>query len=688
MMDPAKHLSHLKYRPDIDGLRAIAILSVVAFHAFPEEMKGGFIGVDIFFVISGFLISSLIFKNLEDNSFSFIDFYTRRIKRIFPALIIVLAACYAIGWFSLLASEYKQLSKHMAGGAGFISNFLLWEEVGYFDNKAETKPLLHLWSLSIEEQFYVIWPVLIWVAWKSKISVPLITAALLFLSFYININEIHWEPIATFYSPQTRFWELLCGSLLAWIALYKSNLRASPEINVGSWFGLISHRETLKNNTFILTNAQSFLGFFILAYGFYAITKASSFPGIIVLIPVLGATLIISAGATAWPNRVVLSSRPLVFIGLISFPLYLWHWPLLSFLRIVEGETPSSNLRIAAVLLSAVLAWLTYILIEKPIRFGKNDKIKVATLISLMLIIGSIGYTTFNKDGLRFRHQLIEDAVLQSSWPKSYNHTTECAKKFGAQFRQYCTISNPSKEPEIIILGDSNANHLFAGLNSAINGKNLLMLGQGGCPPFQGLSTRLSEGELNCQRTLEPALQIIKTNPSIKTVILSMMGAAYINKTRSLHGGEIDLHSTDGEISDNKTELFTDGMRKTLKFLTENGKQVIFVVSTPRLDFDPAACFDSRPFRLTEKTIRTPCAISMDTYKQDSKEFRSAVFGVLKDFPQVQVFDTSTKLCDENLCYAMKDGKILYRDDVHLSVQGSEYLGAMLARHLLGPARE
>jgi peptidoglycan/LPS O-acetylase OafA/YrhL len=152
---------HPKYRPDIDGLRAIAVLSVVAFHAFPEWITGGFIGVDIFFVISGYLISTILFENLEKGCFSFVDFYSRRIRRIFPALLLVLTSCYLAGWFTLLADEYMQLGKHMAGGASFLSNFFLWNESGYFDNIADTKPLLHLWSLGIEEQFYIFWPLMV-----------------------------------------------------------------------------------------------------------------------------------------------------------------------------------------------------------------------------------------------------------------------------------------------------------------------------------------------------------------------------------------------------------------------------------------------------------------------------------------------------------------------------------------------
>lgn len=169
------HLSHPNYRPDIDGLRAIAVLAVVAFHAFPSWVRGGFIGVDVFFVVSGYLISTIIFENLDRGTFCFSEFYARRIKRIFPALILVLISCFAFGWFFLLSDELNQLGKHVAAGAGFVSNLVLWNESGYFDNSAETKPLLHLWSLGIEEQFYIVWPLLLWFAWKCKFNLLTIT---------------------------------------------------------------------------------------------------------------------------------------------------------------------------------------------------------------------------------------------------------------------------------------------------------------------------------------------------------------------------------------------------------------------------------------------------------------------------------------------------------------------------------
>ncbi|MDI1351623.1 MAG: acyltransferase [bacterium] len=212
-------LKKLKYRPDIDGLRAIAVLSVVLYHAFPWLIPGGFIGVDVFFVISGFLIATIILERLLNHSFSFIDFYRNRIKRIFPALLIILIVCLVTGWFLLLPNEYNLLGKHIAAAAGFIANYSFWNEGNYFAIvNAETKPVLHLWSLGIEEQFYIVWPLLLFMIWKFKPNyVVIFTWGLAVISFALNVYGMQNPlPTAIFYSPQTRAWELLMGCGLAY----------------------------------------------------------------------------------------------------------------------------------------------------------------------------------------------------------------------------------------------------------------------------------------------------------------------------------------------------------------------------------------------------------------------------------------------------------------------------------------
>lgn len=397
MTRPIPSLSHPKYRPDIDGLRAVAVLSVVAFHAFPARINGGFIGVDVFFVISGFLITSIIYESLNRGTFSFAEFYSRRIRRIFPTLSIVLVASYALGWFVLLADEYEQLGKHIAAGAGFVSNYVLWAEAGYFDNSGETKPLLHLWSLGIEEQFYIVWPLILWTAWRGRIHLLAVTILIASVSFYLNLEGVREDATAAFYSPQTRFWELLAGGMLAWFVVYKQDSFASYRLKIDVWIAKLFFLKAVEPRGAISSNLASLLGSLLLVFGFSQITKDVSFPGGWAAIPVLAAVLIILAGPEAWINRNILSNKVAVWFGLISFPLYLWHWPLLSFLRIVEGEDVGRGLRVAVIALSVVLAWLTYKLIDGPVRSGKYVSVNVWVLIGLMAIIGFFGYRTYMK---------------------------------------------------------------------------------------------------------------------------------------------------------------------------------------------------------------------------------------------------------------------------------------------------
>ena len=381
------------YRSEIDGLRAFAVLSVVAFHAFPSWLKGGFIGVDIFFVISGFLITSHIFENLDKGQFSFTDFFSRRIRRIFPALILVMASSLAFGWLALLADEFAQLGKHVASGAAFITNFILVDESGYFDNAAETKPMLHLWSLAVEEQFYIVWPLVLWLAWKRKFNLLTITILVTVISFYLNFRFIKLHPTETFFWPVGRFWELLSGSILAWLILYKSEVLNRLRLWIDKFLVRVIHSKEVEADGSTTSNLMSFFGLLLLAYGVIRINESLSFPSKWALIPVLGAVLIIASGSKAWLNRIFLMNPIAVWFGLISYPLYLWHWPILSFLQIVEGEMPHRDARILAVLLAILLAWLTLKLVESPIRFGYLKRKLNAIVVAVILFsVGGVGY--------------------------------------------------------------------------------------------------------------------------------------------------------------------------------------------------------------------------------------------------------------------------------------------------------
>ena len=439
-------MAHPTYRPDIDGLRAVAVLLVVFHHAFPQVLKGGFIGVDLFFVISGFLISTIIFQSLEQGEFSFLDFYKRRVKRIFPALSLVLIASFVCGWFVLLPADYKQLGKHMAAGAAFVSNFAFWSESGYFDSGSKLKPLLHLWSLGIEEQYYIFWPFIVLYAWKRKISLFKVCLVILAISFAINIFTAKNNAVAAFYSPLSRFWELLIGSVLAYTSMQTA--------------------KTPKSAT--ADNWTAWAGVALLAIGVYLINPERRFPGFWALFPTLAAYLLIKAGPKAWFNQYVLSNKLLVWIGLISFPLYLWHWPIFVFTEIRSGELATA-LKLSLIALSILLSWLTYRFVERPIRFGKlivETKTIPLGLCAVLLATAMAGGYAYQRDGFSFRFPKFIQALLNNQ-PKLDEgwRSGQCILDQGhpsSEFSPSCV--DKDKRPLLFLWGDSHAAALYPGL--------------------------------------------------------------------------------------------------------------------------------------------------------------------------------------------------------------------------------
>lgn len=683
MTIPQAHLSHPKYRPDIDGLRAIAVLSVVTFHAFPNWLKGGFIGVDIFFVISGFLITSIIFENLDKGTFSFAEFYVRRVKRIFPALLLVLITSIVIGWFALLADEYKQLGKHTTAGAGFVSNLVLWQEAGYFDNSAETKPFLHLWSLGIEEQFYIVWPLLLWAAWKGGFNLLTTTIIVAIVSFFLNINGVKQDAVATFYSPQTRFWELLSGSLLAWWMLYRKGAYAGVGTRLDAWLGAALYKQAPSADGKTLSNTLSLAGFFLLAFGLWKINKQFSFPGKWALLPVIGAMLIILAGPKAWVNRTFLSNRVAVWFGLISFPLYLWHWPLLSFARIVASEVPSRNVRIGIVVLSVGLAWLTYRLIERPVRLGRASKTKIAILVVLMGIIGYAGYNIYRRDGLPYRDIVVKQEAFTESLDWKYWETPECRKKFGISPCQY------SNEPlGLMIIGDSHGNHLYPGLVNRL-GVDAGIISAGTCTPTSGVTQFVAKNQAEhpCATSdfLSQNIEILDANPTIKTVILSsfwrpVLEGGFINAREKEHWGGIRIESKipeeRGLLPD---ELIYRGMKRTISELNHRGKDVIFVRDTPDFELDIRDICLKR-FALASDT---ECKLPRSMFESRRSKENLLVIKLKKDFPDLKLLDPFETFCDAENCFLSMNGKLLFRDQHHLSEYGSDILAKSLVANYL-----
>ena len=653
------HLSHLKYRRDIDGLRAVAVLSVVAFHAFPEWIKGGFIGVDVFFVISGYLISTIVYENLDCGTFSFTEFYLRRVKRIFPALLLVLVSCYAFGWFSLLGDEYMQLGKHIAGGAGFVSNLVLWSESGYFDNAADTKPLLHLWSLGVEEQFYIFWPLLLWFAYRVRLNLPGIGILVALLSFALNLHQVKVDAIADFYSPQTRFWELMLGSILAWVTLYKPNFTAANAPRPERW-----------------SSTMSVVAALLLAFGFWHIDKRLGFPGKWALVPVLSAVLLIFAGPGAWVNRVILSNRIAVWIGLISFPLYLWHWPLLTYARIIHSKVPAAPVRGAIVLASIVLAWLTYRLVERPVRLGRRAGFKVAALVALMPVVGVVGYDTFVRYGLAFREvvKINTSIATGNDGGPGVELVHDCGMSETDKALFFGCFKDPRGPVKYALLGDSKAGALWPGVvrTSSAAGRWLL-IGDNG--PGGGSVPILSDNRIfSPYRTVAASMvNAAAANPDIQVVVIA-------TSARAMFSLEHD-YTIEDLPTNNNGDAVAAGLRNTVEKIVRARKKVVLVVDNPTLAH-PEDCLG----RITSIPVvnklfvaeNEKCRISLDRQLQLSQKYRSVLEDVRAVFTDdVALFETAKYLCDDvtGYCGMRKDGRFLYGHTDHISDYAAGLIG-------------
>jgi peptidoglycan/LPS O-acetylase OafA/YrhL len=430
----------ITYRADIDGLRAISILLVVGYHAQPWLVPGGFVGVDVFFVISGFLITRIVLRELEARSFSPLKFYARRIRRIFPALIVVLAATYLIGWFILLPGGCSLLGKGIAAGVAFVSNLFQLTQAGYFAPDAGENPLAHLWSLGIEEQFYIFWPPLLWLMIASKrrgLWIGAIAAVSFGAGLLIFLGYKEWA----FYSPISRAWELLAGAMVA--QRYPDNATREPR------------RSAQYDNLLAACGIAAILG---AAYG---LDKDSLFPGIAALLPVLGAVLII-VSPNSWVNRTLLSNPPMVLIGLISYPLYLWHWPLLSYLAIMRHGVANFVEIWVAVMAAVALSWLTFRFVETPLRRRPNA---VPRLSFALIAIGVVGMVTAAASGFSFRFpsEIREIAML----PEQNNAglRDKCFLEGTGQFNSDCI--EQGDDPLLFLWGDSTAATLLPGLQKA-----------------------------------------------------------------------------------------------------------------------------------------------------------------------------------------------------------------------------
>lgn len=482
-----------RYRPDIDGLRAVAVGLVVAYHFFPNHFKAGFIGVDVFFVISGYLISGIIMEQMEAARWGYREFYKRRINRIFPALAFILFVNLIIGWYALLPNEFRAIGKQITASVGFVANFTFWSEAGYFDSVADTKPLLHLWSLAIEEQFYILWPVILVLAFQRGFFwvVGGLVAASLIYSIYASFEN----PTAAYYSPISRFYELGVGGMLA---------------NIHRLVGEADNR---------WAQGLSMAGAVLLAAGMAVITKESPFPGIYGLLPTLGAAALIASGRNGFINRWFLAQKPMVWIGLISYPLYLWHWPLLVWAKTLTMTNVLGSVhRIGLICTSVALAALTYWFVERPFR-SRNTTSTTTVLAGVTVVLGLIGILFWSGSIPNRLNDPKLEPVIAAANDWAYPSPGMVVQK---TFLDYAFYRLPGNAPgATLYIGDSNmeqyAPRIAAVISHEQNVKSAIFATKAGCP---FASPALARAKRDCAGKLDSIDSLVRSD-EVTTVVLA-----------------------------------------------------------------------------------------------------------------------------------------------------------------------
>jgi peptidoglycan/LPS O-acetylase OafA/YrhL len=636
----------MNYRREIDGLRAIAVLPVIFFHAGFEPFSGGFIGVDVFFVISGYLITNIILAELASGEFSLLRFYERRARRILPALYLVILVCLPMAWLTLPPNSMKNFAQSVAAISLFSSNFLFWIEQGYFDAASELKPLLHTWSLAVEEQFYLFYPIILVFLWRRlRSKFEGVLALALLLSFAIAQWSVHLSPLAALYLLPTRAWELLIGALVCvYLLKVKRHQFARATNEIGGSFGLL-----------------------LILFSIVAYNRQTEFPGVFALAPTLGTALVIVFATQQTLTGRLLSFKPLVGLGLISYSFYLWHQPLFVFARHMSLEEPDLGLMLALVLLAFFFAYLTWRFVEVPFR--RRDFLKQKLIFQLALA-GCISFLVLG----------------------AYGHLKE---------------GFPTKEPlrdskltdqDFIIIGDSHGGHLVSGISSATTGEVSSRTSMG-CIPFRNVDrydSRFKPGE--CARQVNQFLDdVIFENPDA-VVVLSSMGPVYLDGVpfngkdfARVDGLGVEL-ITDKSIKD-RYKVYEIGLRQTLAELSAlSNPTVVFAIDVPELgiDFGCANIPKKRSIGnfdlgdvLDSQAFYKRCFVPRQEYDERVKAYKELVISVVTEFPKVVLFDPSDFFCDREKCKGYDEVfGFLYRDFDHLSESGSRYFAESLVEFL------
>lgn len=632
----------MKYRREIDGLRAVAVLPVILFHAGFVAFSGGFIGVDVFFVISGYLITSIIADELEQGRFSLISFYERRARRILPALFLVVAATLALGWRYLLPSDMKDLSQSIAATAAFSSNLLFWKESGYFETAAEFKPLLHTWSLGVEEQFYLAFPLLLAATWKfARRGLVLLLALGCVASLVVSQLALSIDQSATFFLLPGRAWELGIGALVACL------LRRNPD------FRMQDHTRDFL----------AAFGLLLIAYPIFAFDARTPFPGVHALAPTIGTAMVIAFADASTRTGRFLSMPLLVGIGLVSYSAYLWHQPLFAFARHASLEPPGTATYLVLSAISMGLAYLSWRFVEAPFRkrgvLRRRTVFRFAGLATAsMLAVGIAGHLTggyfFRQDYTR-RMTAVEDALRIN-----FGLDAACDAPFTDDPR--CRTSNA---PEVLLWGDSYAMQWARGLLASREGLRMTQATMSMCGPVLGAATfdrKHGKGwGQACIQSNDAVMAYVRSTPSLRYVVLGSIFSQYAGQ-----GNELLLR--DGRIvpADRAGDSL---LAATLRQISDAGLIPVVLAPMPRDGRDVGKCLGrAKLLRLDP----APCDVDLAESRHQHLELERLLDGVTRT---AKVIRPSSALCELGRCRAEINGVFIYRDSGHLSIEGSALLG-------------
>ena len=633
------------YRADIDGLRAVAVLAVVFYHYGIGRLPGGFVGVDIFFVISGFLITGIVQKEIAQGRFTFAGFYQRRVRRIFPALFVVLLCTLLAGLVILLPTDLAFLGRSLVATIVFASNIFFWRNSGYFDASAEHNPLLHTWSLAVEEQFYIVFPVLLllihrYVPGKRKMLLWMATAG----SFASCVLVQEYQPSATFYLSPFRAWELSLGALLAVGALPAPSRRWQRE-------------------------CMAALGAALIAYALLFIQPDERFPGWRAALPVLGSVLIIHAGSAGDSFvQQFLRVRPMVFVGLISYSLYLWHWPLLVYANFLNQLHELDSIRWLLFALATLLAGASYFIVEKPFRHPQRTNGRKAIFIGagvLSCAILATGGMLVRSGGFPARFAPSVVALDRERTPEVPFIDCIDLPSAEADFQDFCRLGEEKASPTVLFWGDSHALAWSPAIDDMLaqRGMSAIFSARSGCAPLVGI---VRPGDSQCHGQNRKVMEGLASSPDISVVILAASWAGYANAD-----GHLPLKDDAGNRGN--TAVFPQAMRNTVARLRAMDKHVWLIGPTPT----PPGDVPLLMAMAAQRDGELPGKVSLEDHTRKMAAFYRVADGLQAD-AGLLLSRPGSWLCEASGCrYAVGDMP-LYRDRGHLSVFGASYLSPML----------